>query len=222
MMFVEKPDAEVTQVEIWRLYRELFSQLTPNDLSPAADVIRYTTTVFPQARQAVIGGVTFVVLGIARRTKQVSDVSSTWGSTTHPLPTRPKAQSATANTPDATHNSSFSPLPTALQIQTRELFNACAARYRLDAASLPELRLAQASANMVSDDAGPLATTLEEMASAHDARREELERERADTRRELDRLGQKMARLDETVDLEQRQYMFYSEMGMKLQHMKGA
>ncbi|KZV74819.1 hypothetical protein PENSPDRAFT_600802 [Peniophora sp. CONT] len=84
MMFTEKADGEMTQVEFWTQYRDRFSQLTPGNTLPAADVIKHVTAIFPQAQAMVVNiGTTqrFVVRGVARRTDDVSAerLKCAWG-----------------------------------------------------------------------------------------------------------------------------------------------
>ncbi|VDB86579.1 unnamed protein product [Peniophora sp. CBMAI 1063] len=84
MMFMEKGDGEMTQVDFWTLYRDRFTELTPGNILPAADVIKHVTGVFPQAQAMVVhNGATqrFVVRGVARRTDDVSTerLRCAWG-----------------------------------------------------------------------------------------------------------------------------------------------
>ncbi|KAI0375189.1 hypothetical protein BV20DRAFT_1040627 [Pilatotrama ljubarskyi] len=69
-MFVAKADGELTQVDFWNLYKDVF--LPYQDRYPllvASDVIKNVTTVFPQAQAMVLPGPPqrFVVRGVDRR-----------------------------------------------------------------------------------------------------------------------------------------------------------
>ncbi|KAI0778370.1 hypothetical protein BD413DRAFT_508761 [Trametes elegans] len=69
-MFVAKPDGELTQVDFWNLYKDVF--LPYQDRHPllvASDVIKNVNTVFPQAQAMVLPGPPqrFVVRGVDRR-----------------------------------------------------------------------------------------------------------------------------------------------------------
>ncbi|EGN93145.1 hypothetical protein SERLA73DRAFT_116277 [Serpula lacrymans var. lacrymans S7.3] len=69
-MFVAKPEGELTQVDFWNLYKDVF---TPHHdrypLLVASDVIKNVTVVFPQAQAMVLPGPAqrFIVRGVDRR-----------------------------------------------------------------------------------------------------------------------------------------------------------
>lgn len=84
MMFMEKEDGEMTQVDFWTLYRDRFTQLTPGNILPAAEVIKHVTAIFPRAQATVVNtgpNQRFVVRGVARRTDDVSAerLNCVWG-----------------------------------------------------------------------------------------------------------------------------------------------
>lgn len=63
-------DAEVTQVDFWKLYQDVFQPFaTAHALLPASEVIKNVTLVFPEARAMVLDGppAKFIVKGVARR-----------------------------------------------------------------------------------------------------------------------------------------------------------
>ncbi|KAH9858006.1 hypothetical protein C2E23DRAFT_802303 [Lenzites betulinus] len=69
-MFVSKPDGELTQVDFWNLYKDVF--LPHQDRHPllvASDVIKNVNNVFPLAQAMVLPGPPqrFVVRGVDRR-----------------------------------------------------------------------------------------------------------------------------------------------------------
>ncbi|KAJ8516118.1 hypothetical protein ONZ45_g6537 [Pleurotus djamor] len=69
-MFVTKADGELTQVEFWNLYKDIFMQYQDRfPLLVASDVIKNVNFVFPQAQAMVLQGPTprFVVRGVDRR-----------------------------------------------------------------------------------------------------------------------------------------------------------
>ncbi|KIM44423.1 hypothetical protein M413DRAFT_24923 [Hebeloma cylindrosporum] len=69
-MFISKTDGELTQVNLWKLYKDAFSPSKDQyPLLVASDVIKNVTSVFPQAQATVLQGVIqrFVVQGIGRR-----------------------------------------------------------------------------------------------------------------------------------------------------------
>lgn len=77
-MFVSDQDGELTQVDIWNLYREAFSPYQEkHPLLVAADVIKNVNLVFPKALAMVLNATAttpqkFVVRGIDRRKSSVS------------------------------------------------------------------------------------------------------------------------------------------------------
>lgn len=69
-MFEASSQGELTQVEFWNMYKDLFSQ--HQERCPplvASEVIKYVSVVFPQAQAMVLPGPPqrFVVRGVARR-----------------------------------------------------------------------------------------------------------------------------------------------------------
>lgn len=69
-MFIAKSDSELTQVDFWNLYKDVFAPYQDKyPLLVAADVIKYVTSVFPQAQAMVLPGPVqrFVVRGVDRR-----------------------------------------------------------------------------------------------------------------------------------------------------------
>ncbi|KAJ8488495.1 hypothetical protein ONZ51_g3532 [Trametes cubensis] len=69
-MFVAKADGELTQVDFWNLYKDVFLPFQDRyPLLVASDVIKNVTTVFPQAQAMVLPGPPqrFVVRGVDRR-----------------------------------------------------------------------------------------------------------------------------------------------------------
>ncbi|TFK90814.1 hypothetical protein K466DRAFT_542896 [Polyporus arcularius HHB13444] len=74
-MFVAKPDGELTQVDFWNLYKDVFFPYQDRHaLLVASDVIKNVNAVFPQAQAMVLPGPPprFIVKGVDRR----KDVSS--------------------------------------------------------------------------------------------------------------------------------------------------
>ncbi|KAI0031414.1 hypothetical protein K488DRAFT_86847 [Vararia minispora EC-137] len=73
MMFVEKSDGELTQVDFWTLYKDRFAPYGEHIMLVASDVIKNVTAVFPRAQAMVIPGPSprFVVRGVTRRTEDV-------------------------------------------------------------------------------------------------------------------------------------------------------
>jgi chromatin structure-remodeling complex subunit RSC9 len=75
LMFVPKTDGELTQVDFWNLYKDVF---TPYHESypalGASDVIKSVNVVFPQAQAMVLPGSVqrFVVRGVDRRKEDTS------------------------------------------------------------------------------------------------------------------------------------------------------
>ncbi|CDO72964.1 hypothetical protein BN946_scf185007.g18 [Trametes cinnabarina] len=70
LMFVAKPDGELTQVDFWNLYKDAFLPYQDRQtLLVASDVIKNVTTVFPQAQAMVLPGPPqrFIVRGVDRR-----------------------------------------------------------------------------------------------------------------------------------------------------------
>ncbi|RPD82372.1 hypothetical protein L226DRAFT_607504 [Lentinus tigrinus ALCF2SS1-7] len=84
MMFVTKPDGELTQVDFWTLYKDTFFPFQDrHPLLVASDVIKNVNAVFPQAQAMVLPGPPqrFIVRGVDRR-KDVSSQSQykcRWG-----------------------------------------------------------------------------------------------------------------------------------------------
>ena len=75
VMFIAKPDGELTQVDFWTLYKDVFSPFADrHPLLVASDVIKNVNAVFPQAQAMVLPGPPqrFIVRGVDRR----KDVSS--------------------------------------------------------------------------------------------------------------------------------------------------
>lgn len=69
------PDAEMTQVDIWTLYKETFTPHSEvNALLGASDVIKYVTHVYPSAQAMVLPGTPprFIVRGIERRKEMIA------------------------------------------------------------------------------------------------------------------------------------------------------
>ena len=69
-MFIAKPDGELTQVDFWNLYKDVF--LPHQERYPllvASEVIKNVNAVFPQAQAMVLPGPPqrFVVRGVDRR-----------------------------------------------------------------------------------------------------------------------------------------------------------
>ncbi|KAF8274148.1 hypothetical protein EI94DRAFT_1714830 [Lactarius quietus] len=70
LMFVAKPDGELTQVDFWNLYKDVFVPFQDQyHLLVASDVIKNVNVVFPQAQAMVLPGPPqkFVVRGVDRR-----------------------------------------------------------------------------------------------------------------------------------------------------------
>ncbi|KAI0308150.1 hypothetical protein B0F90DRAFT_1621459 [Multifurca ochricompacta] len=70
LMFVAKPDGELTQVDFWNLYKDVFVPYQDQyHLLVASDVIKNVNVVFPQAQAMVLPGPPqkFVVRGVDRR-----------------------------------------------------------------------------------------------------------------------------------------------------------
>jgi chromatin structure-remodeling complex subunit RSC9 len=70
IMFVSKSDGELTQVDFWNLYKDIFSPFADKyPLLVASDVIKNVTNIFPQAQAMVLQGPVqrFVVRGVDRR-----------------------------------------------------------------------------------------------------------------------------------------------------------
>ncbi|KAK7058390.1 Chromatin structure-remodeling complex protein rsc9 [Paramarasmius palmivorus] len=69
-MFIAEPDAEVTQVDFWNLYKDTFCPYTDKYPAHAAsEVIKSVTNIFPQAQAMVVPGPPqrFIVRGVDRR-----------------------------------------------------------------------------------------------------------------------------------------------------------
>ena len=70
LMFVAKPEGELTQVDFWNLYKDVFVPFQEQyQLLVASDVIKNVNVVFPQAQAMVLPGPPqkFVVRGVDRR-----------------------------------------------------------------------------------------------------------------------------------------------------------
>ncbi|KAJ7225348.1 hypothetical protein GGX14DRAFT_349525 [Mycena pura] len=70
IMFVPKADGEMTQVDFWNLYKDVFSPYSnEHPLLVASDVIKNVSVVFPAAQAMVLPGAVqkFVVRGVDRR-----------------------------------------------------------------------------------------------------------------------------------------------------------
>jgi chromatin structure-remodeling complex subunit RSC9 len=75
IMFVAKPDGELTQVDFWNLYKDAFSPYsTEHPLLVASDVIKNVSLVFSSAQAMVLQGEIqkFVVRGVDRRRVSVA------------------------------------------------------------------------------------------------------------------------------------------------------
>jgi len=75
-MFVTKPDGELTQVDFWNLYKDVFSPYADRyNLLLASDVIKNVSLVFPVAQAMVLPGPPqrFVVRGVDRRQDKSAD-----------------------------------------------------------------------------------------------------------------------------------------------------
>ncbi|KAG6901474.1 hypothetical protein C0995_011494 [Termitomyces sp. Mi166 len=75
-MFVAKPDGEVTQVDFWNLYKDVFSPHSEQyPLLVASDVIKNVNAVFPEAQAMVLQGPVqrFIVRGVDRRKDPVAN-----------------------------------------------------------------------------------------------------------------------------------------------------
>lgn len=69
-MFVAKQDGELTQVEFWNLYKDIFMQFQDRfPLLVASEVIKNVNLIFPQGQAMVLPGnpARFVVRGVDRR-----------------------------------------------------------------------------------------------------------------------------------------------------------
>ncbi|ESK90955.1 rsc complex subunit rsc9 [Moniliophthora roreri MCA 2997] len=91
MMFVAEPDAEVTQVDFWNLYKDTFCPYS--DKYPpfnASDVIKSVTNIFPAAQAMVVPGPPqrFIVRGVNRRKVTVVQerLKCHWDRSQCPLP----------------------------------------------------------------------------------------------------------------------------------------
>ena len=75
-MFVAKVDGELTQVDFWNLYKDVFSPFQDQyPLLVASDVIKNVNSVFPQAQAMVLSGPVqrFIVRGVDRRKDPVTN-----------------------------------------------------------------------------------------------------------------------------------------------------
>ncbi|KAJ6621182.1 hypothetical protein B0H10DRAFT_1875279 [Mycena sp. CBHHK59/15] len=75
VMFVAKPEGELTQVDFWNLYKDAFSpHAAEHPLLVASDVIKNVSLVFPQAQAMVLQGEVqkFIVRGVDRRKVSVA------------------------------------------------------------------------------------------------------------------------------------------------------
>lgn len=75
-MYMAAPDKEVTQVEFWTNYKELFTPFQDRQpLLVASDVIKNVGTVYSQAQAMVLPGPPqrFVIRGISRSQKEVAE-----------------------------------------------------------------------------------------------------------------------------------------------------
>ncbi|KAG6837686.1 hypothetical protein H0H93_004962 [Arthromyces matolae] len=73
-MFIAKPDGEVTQVDFWNLYKDVFTPHTEQyPVLVASDVIKNVNLVFPEAQAMVLPGPVqrFIVRGVDRRKDSV-------------------------------------------------------------------------------------------------------------------------------------------------------
>jgi chromatin structure-remodeling complex subunit RSC9 len=76
IMFVAKPEGELTQVDFWNLYKDIFVPFQDRYVPlVASDVIKNVNVVFPQAQAMVLPGPPqrFVVRGVDRRKDPVAD-----------------------------------------------------------------------------------------------------------------------------------------------------
>ncbi|KAG6841752.1 hypothetical protein C0991_007081 [Blastosporella zonata] len=76
VMFVSKPDGEVTQVDFWNLYKDVFSPHAEQyPLLVASDVIKNVNSVFPEAQAMVLQGPVqrFIVRGVDRRKDTITN-----------------------------------------------------------------------------------------------------------------------------------------------------
>ncbi|KAJ6519995.1 hypothetical protein C8R45DRAFT_853367 [Mycena sanguinolenta] len=75
LMFIAKPDGELTQVDFWNLYKDAFSPYSSeHPLLVASDVIKNVSVVFPSAQAMVLQGNVqkFIVRGVDRRKVSVA------------------------------------------------------------------------------------------------------------------------------------------------------
>lgn len=72
-MFMLKPDAEVTQVDFWTMYRDAFTPY--GEILQATDVIKNINMIYPSAQAMVIPGPPqrFIVRGVSRRKVKTSE-----------------------------------------------------------------------------------------------------------------------------------------------------
>lgn len=80
-MFIAKAEGELTQVDFWTNYRDLFTPFTQQNLLVASELIKNVSTVFPNAQAMVIPAAAdgshpqkFVIKGIARRKIEIEAV----------------------------------------------------------------------------------------------------------------------------------------------------
>lgn len=71
-VFEVTPNAEMTQVDFWNLYKGAFAIYGLDNMLPATDLIKLVTTIFPQASAMVLPGANgkppkFVIRGLERR-----------------------------------------------------------------------------------------------------------------------------------------------------------
>ncbi len=69
-MFIGKPDGELTQVDFWNLYKDVFAPHQDKyPLLVASDVIKNVNLVFPEAQAMVLQDPVqrFIVRGVDRR-----------------------------------------------------------------------------------------------------------------------------------------------------------
>ncbi|KAG1754872.1 uncharacterized protein EDB91DRAFT_1095952 [Suillus paluster] len=91
IMFVATPDGELTQVDFWTLYKDVFTPFADrHPVLVASDVIKNVNVVFPQAQAMVLPGPPqrFVVRGVDRRkdTEAAPRFKCLWERSTCPAP----------------------------------------------------------------------------------------------------------------------------------------
>ncbi|KAJ4485823.1 hypothetical protein J3R30DRAFT_3697216 [Lentinula aciculospora] len=68
LMFVKRPGSEITQVDLWNLYKDAFEPCQDPQMLPAADVIKNATTMFGTQSLVIQGPTTkFIIQDIDRR-----------------------------------------------------------------------------------------------------------------------------------------------------------